>query len=95
MKILAVDTDKNALERLAVYLKENYPDDDIGIYCDPLLAIQYGFNNEVNIIYTRNYLKLSSGRELVQLIQSKQKSSVQAYFLEGAKDQPFYIAEKL
>lgn len=82
MTILAVDTEKNALKQLVDTLTLQYPEDEIRSFSDPMLAVKYGFNHQIDTIHINTNMSIMSAYDVVKLIQSKQTAKPEVVYIE-------------
>ncbi len=70
MKIIAVDNHRENLARLKNYLVEicSY-EESIIEFTDPLLAVKYGVNNNVDILFTEVDMRGIDGFNLIKIIK--------------------------
>ena len=52
MTILAVDDKKEILEKLITELRDEYPGAQVIGFRDPMMAVRYGYENPVNMVFT-------------------------------------------
>ncbi len=73
MIILAVDPDTAALERLSACLRAVYPDSEIVTFSDPLLAVKYGYNHSIDVLFAEIEMKGMGGFDIARLIRNSRK----------------------
>ena len=76
MKIIAVDTNWSDLKSLVACIREVYPEDAVEGFIDPLLALKYGYNTPVDVIFAAADMKRLSGIELIRLLRQNQQTKM-------------------
>lgn len=69
MTIVVVDPDRSEQADLANILSRKYRSASVQCFRDPLLAVKFGANNNVDALYTVSRMKRLSGLELGRLMR--------------------------
>lgn len=69
MNVLVIDNDPIALEALALQLRESNPDSNVQVFTDPLLAVKYGYNHRVDMVYAKTVMRGLNGSDVVRLLR--------------------------
>ncbi|MDO4270799.1 MAG: hypothetical protein Q4C72_07745 [Eubacteriales bacterium] len=70
MNILVIDNDPNALERVAARLRAEKPGGKILTFTDPLLAVKYGYNHPVDMVYAKTVMRGLGGGDVARLLRN-------------------------
>lgn len=62
-------------------------------FCDPMAAVQYGYNHEVDAVYTEVDMPRISGFDLVRLLR-KRHMDIKTYFVTGGGTQYLELANQ-
>ena len=69
MDILVVDNDPKALEAMAAQLREKASGGRVLTFTDPLLAVKYGYNNPVDMVYAKTDMRGLGGADVARLLR--------------------------
>lgn len=70
MNILVIDNDPAELERLTACLQEEGEDVKVTAFTDPLLAVKYGYNNPVDVVYAKTDMRGLGGEDVARLLRN-------------------------
>lgn len=90
VKILIVDSDRMALETTVSVVKKSCQDAEIVAMNDGMEAVQYGLNNNVDLVYTEILMTRISGFDVARLIQKFRPKA--AIYLVSQTDKYLNIA---
>lgn len=87
MKILVVDTDRIKLAMLSLCLQEMYPDGQIIEFNDAMLSVKYGFNHQIDAVYTNVAMRHITGFQVMELLRKAQPGILVNFVTDTAKYQ--------
>lgn len=70
MNVVIVDPDQKEQGVLRKLLADVYHPENIQIFIDPLMAIKYGANNPVDVLYAATDMKRVNGFELGKILRN-------------------------
>ena len=85
MKILAVDDRKENLETLIIELKKAYQGSQVIGFTDPMMAVKYGYENPVDMVFTAVEMNQLSGFSVVRLLRSRHGPLLPAILLTDSE----------
>lgn len=83
MKIMAVDTEQSSLNHLLSLLREVCPDSEVAAFCNPMLAVKYGINQPLDLVFTEIPMRGVDGLTLTKLIR-EHRPEVRTVFVTGS-----------
>lgn len=69
MEILIIDNNPKEIEKLTALLREKEPGSRIMVFIDPMLAVKYGYNNPVDVVYVKNEIQRLSVDDVERLLR--------------------------
>ena len=70
MNILVINNDLAELGTLAERLREKNPGGRVQAFADPLLAVKYGYNHPVDVVYVKSIMRGLNGDDVVRLLRN-------------------------
>lgn len=62
-------------------------------FCDPMAAVQYGYNHAVEAVYTEVEMPRISGFDIIRLLR-KRHADIKTYFVTGNSTRYFELAKQ-
>lgn len=85
MVIVAVDPNKKDLKMLVKYLRMAYPGSEIVMFCDPVAAADFIYENPIDVLFTEAPMLGMSGLKLQQAAEAVQPA-VLTVFVTATSD---------
>lgn len=86
MNIVVTDPDLDEQEVLLGLLRQLYASASVICFADPLLAVKYGANNPVDMLYTVTDMKRLNGFELGKMLRSF-RPGIQLHFIADTEQE--------
>ena len=85
MTILAVDDKKEILEKLIRELRNEYPGSEVIGFQDPMMAVRYGYENPIDIVFTASDMQRLSGFSVARLLRNKHGPTLSVILLTDSE----------
>lgn len=91
MITMLIDPNAEQAAETKSYLKES--GDKIIVFCDPMEAVKYGYNHEVDVVYTEVDMPRMSGFDMIRLLR-KRYTDIKVYFVTGSGTRYLKLAKQ-